>query len=376
MGFIDRIRAAIGLPGMSTAGVGYVGLASPWADRPTHLATVPPIVLADVLGTDAALPIDRAAAIRVPALSRSRGLIVGTIPRVPLVALDAAGNHVDVPAWLTSTAGPLTPFHRMLWTVDDLFFYGWSLWAVERDDDDEVIDAYRVEYGRWHFDDDGVVMIDDVPARDDSVVLIPGINGGILDEAAVTLSQASRLAAAATRAADNPSAQVELHQTNDAPMTDKAIDALIARWSAARRGENGGVSFTTSGIEVKEHGASSEHLLIEGRNASAVDIARHAGLPATMIDATLSGSSLSYQNTAARLTELVTFGLSPLMAAIAARLSQDDVTPPGLTIAFDTTDTIRDLAALFGPGDAPVDAITIAPTTTEKDETHDRPNHR
>lgn len=369
MGFIDRIRAAIGLPGMSTAGVGYVGLASPWADRPTHLEKVPPIVLADILGTDAVLPIDRAAAVRVPALSRARGLIVGTIPRVPLVALDAHGNPVDVPAWLTSTAGPLTPFHRMLWTVDDLFFYGWSLWAVERDDDGAVIDAWRVEYGRWNFDDEGVVMIDDVPARDDSVVLIPGINAGILDEAAVTLSQASRLAAAATRAADNPSAQVELHQTNDAPMTDKAIDALIARWSAARRGDNGGVAFTTSGIEVKEHGASSEHLLIEGRNASAVDIARHAGLPATMIDATLSGSSLSYQNTAARLTELVTFGLSPLMAAIAARLSQDDVTPAGVTIAFDTTDTIRDLAALFGTGDTPVDAITIDPTTTEKDET-------
>lgn len=345
MSFIDRIRESLNLPGALASAGGNVGLASPWRAS-SHLEKLTPLVLADVFGTDAAIPMDRAGAMQVPALARARGLIVSTIARVPLVARAEDGSEVDIP-WIDSTDTEITPFHRMLWTIDDLFFHGWSLWALERDDDDEVIHAYRVEYGCWTFNDEGVIEIDGEVAADDEVILIPGINDGMLAEANVTLSQATRLASAATRAADNPAAQVELHQTNDAPMTDDDIDKLIRRWTKARRGENGGVAFTTAGIEVKEHGASSEHLLLEGRNASAVDIARHAGIPATMIDATLSGSSLSYQNSSARLVELVTFGLSPLMAAVAAALSNDKLTPPGVVLSFDTTTVIDNLNELL-----------------------------
>lgn len=346
MGFIDRIRDALDLTGALTlAGTGHVGIASPWRNG-SHLGTVHPVVLADIYDLDRH-PLDRASAMRVPALARARGLIVSTIARVPLVATAADGSTVDEPVWISDTSGDITPFHRMLWTIDDLFFFGWSLWALGRDDDGDVVTASRVEYGRWSINDEGVVVVDDIEARADDVVLIPGINEGILAEADVTLAQARRLAEASTRAADNPAAQVELHQTNEAPMTDEQIDKLISRWVKARKGENGGVAFTTSGIEVKEHGASSEHLLLDGRNASAVDIARHAGIPATMIDATLSGSSLSYQNSSARMVELVTFGLSPLMAATAAALSQDNITPPGVTLAFDTTSVIDNLNDLL-----------------------------
>jgi len=346
MSFIDRIREALNLPGALDAAGANVGLASPWRTS-SHLEKISPLVLADVFGTDAAIPMDRAGAMQVPALARARGLIVSTIARVPLVARAADGSEVDNPPWIDSTDTEITPFHRMLWTIDDLFFYGWSLWALERDADGDVIHAYRVEYGLWTVNDEGVIEVDGVIAAADDVILIPGINDGMLAEANITLSQATRLAAAATRAADNPAAQVELHQTNDAPMTEDDIDRLIRRWTKARRGENGGVAFTTAGIEVKEHGASSEHLLLEGRNASAVDIARHAGIPATMIDATLSGSSLSYQNSSARLVELVTFGLSPLMAAVAAALSHDKLTPPGVILSFDTTTVIDNLNELL-----------------------------
>uniref|UniRef100_UPI0013CF363E phage portal protein n=1 Tax=Pseudomonas viridiflava TaxID=33069 RepID=UPI0013CF363E len=91
---------------------------------------------------------------------------------------------------------------------------------------------------------------------------------------------------------------------------------------AARRGENGGVGYTNSAIEVKEHGAINEHLLVEGRNAAAVEIARIAGIPAVLLDAGAEGkSSMSYDNAQGRNAELVDYGLRPLMAAIAGRLS-------------------------------------------------------
>lgn len=339
MGLLDRIREPI----QRLTAPATMQLASPWSSpHPHHLA---PVIHTDVLGAmPRALTRDRA--ILIPALSRARQLIVSTIPRVPLVAKTADGGDVELPAFLAASSGTISPFHRMLWTIDDLFFYGWALWAVTRDDTGTITDAARVPYDMWEFDDKGTVIIDHTPADADAVILIPGVGEGILTYGAATLTEAINISNAVQRAAETPSAQIELHQTNEAPMTREKVDELVAAWAKARRGENGGVAYTSSGIEVREHGAAKEHLLIEGRNAVSVDVARHAGIPATLIDATLSGSSISYQNTSARMAELITFGLSPLMYAVTARLSQDDVTPPGIRIEFDSNTVIEELRPL------------------------------
>lgn len=338
MGILDRIREP--LRHLTVPATGTLAIASPWAPQ-SHLA---PVIHADILGT---LPrrVTREQAIQIPALSRARQLIVSTIPRLPLTATQG-DTDTDVPTWLTSSIGALSPFHRMLWTVDDLFFYGWALWALDRDADGAIVAAARVPYDQWQFTDAGEVKINDTVAAEDEVMLIPGIGEGILQFGAATLSEAINLANAVQRAAETPNANIELHQTNDAPMTQEQVRELIAGWAKARRGENGGVAYTSNGIEVREHGAAMEHLLIQGRNAVAVDVARHAGIPATMIDATLSGSSISYQNTSARMSELITFGLSPILSAVAARLSQDDITPPGMQINFDATSVIESLRPL------------------------------
>lgn len=339
MTFFDRLREPLERISR-TAAPTALPLASPWSgEHPHHLL---PAIETEIFGTTRRA-ISRDDAIQIPALSRARQLIVSTIPRLPLVATAADGSPLDVPEWLRTSSGALSPFHRMLWTIDDLFFYGWSLWAITRDERGSITDAARVPYTMWHFDEQGQVIVNGIAAGEQDVILIPGNGEGILVYGAATLAEAMNISRAIQKAAETPSAQIELHQTNEAPMTQEQIDHLIARWSQARRGENGGVAFTSSGIEVREHGAAKEHLLIEGRNAVAVDVARHAGIPATMIDATLSGSSISYQNTSARMAELITFGLAPLMYAVAARLSQDDVTPPGMTIDFDSTTVIESL---------------------------------
>lgn len=340
MGILDRIREPLQ---RLTAPPGTMPLASPWSSpHPHHLA---PVIHHEIIGTGLRR-ISREQAVQIPALSRARQLIVATIPRVPLIAKHADGTDAALPEFLTASTGTLSPFHRMLWTIDDLFFYGWALWVVERDATGTITDAARVPYSRWSFDDDGAVLIDDVAAQADEVVLIPGVGEGILTYGAATLAEALNISNAIQRAAETPSAQIELHQTNEAPMTREQVLELIGDWARARRGENGGVAFTSAGIEVREHGAAKEHLLIEGRNAVAVDVARHAGIPATLIDATLSGSSISYQNTSARMAELITFGLSPLMFAVSTRLSQDDVTPPGVRVEFDSNTVIEELRPL------------------------------
>lgn len=339
MGIISRIKDALNAPALYHPNA----IASPLSSGDI---LAPVFAGLDLPSLDGAVTRDMAMA--VPALARARTLICSTIAGVPLVSVDSKGDDDGrTPDYIETTYGDVSPYHRMLWTIDDLFFHGWSLWAVERDNHGLVIDAARVPFEMWSLDQEGNVLVDGQPARADDVCLIPGISEGILTTGRSSIAQAHQLLRAAARAADNPSAQVELHQTNDAPMTEEDVDRLIARWARARAGENGGVAYTSNGIEVKEHGASSEHLLIEGRNAAAVDIARHANLPATMVDATLSGSSLSYQNTAARMSELVTFGLSPLMNAVGARLSQNDMTAPNIRLRFDLDQTFDDLSRVY-----------------------------
>lgn len=339
MGIISRIKDALNAPALYHPNA----IASPLSSSDI---LAPVFAGLDLPSLDGAVTRDMAMA--VPALARARTLICSTIAGVPLVSVDSKGDDDGrTPDYIETTYGDVSPYHRMLWTIDDLFFHGWSLWAVERDNHGLVIDAARVPFEMWSLDQEGNVLVDGQPARADDVCLIPGISEGILTTGRSSIAQAHQLLRAAARAADNPSAQVELHQTNDAPMTEEEVDRLIARWARARAGENGGVAYTSNGVEVKEHGASSEHLLIEGRNAAAVDIARHANLPATMVDATLSGSSLSYQNTAARMSELVTFGLSPLMNAVAARLSQNDMTAPNIRLRFDLDQTFDDLSRVY-----------------------------
>lgn len=338
MPIFDKLTAPI-----ARAVTGSMPLASPWQSaHPHHLDS---IVYNDIFGKAGRRSVSRNEAVQIPALSRARLLITSTIPRLPLKATYVeTGEPAVVPYWLNHSEGTVTPFHRMLWTVDDLFFYGWSLWSLERDQSSgDITSAARVPYARWGFDDNGNIKVDDKPVWDDDVMLIPGVSEGILTYGAATLAEAIHLANAVQKAAETPSAHTELHQTNDAPMTEDEVRALINSWAAARRGENGGVAFTSAGIEVREHGAPSEHLLINARNAVSVDVARHAGIPASMVDAYLSGSSISYANTSARMAELITFGLSPLMNSVTARLSQDDITPHGVAIEYDTTTVVDQL---------------------------------
>lgn len=320
-------------------------LASPLADT----SVLAPVLIPTI--DDA--PASRDQAMTVPALLRARNLICSTVGRMQIIAHKGGVDLPQQPAWISRTDGPLSPFHRALWTADDLLFHGWSLWSVTRDFHGHVLTADRINFADWSFAPDGRVLVlgQSVPAN--NVVLIPGIHEGILRHGASTIREALAISAGVTRAVETPAAAIELHQTNDRPITLEEIERLKADWVKARKGAGGGVAYTSSAIEVKEHGAPREHLLVEGRNAVAVDIARLAGIPASMIDATLGGTSLSYSNTASRLAELIAFGIAPMMAALTARLGMDDVVPRGVALRIDTTEAVEVLKTFIVPDDGP-----------------------
>lgn len=312
-------------------------IASPLS-RPNHLAHV---MAPDWFPAS----IDRDRAMRVPAVARARLVICSTIAGYPLVVSNRSGRLDRQPPWVDRTSGPISPYHRMLWTVDDLLFYGVSLWAVDRGADRQVLAADRVPWDAWTLTNDGIVFhrrntetgtVTDELADPDSVILIPGNDGGLLEHGIDAIAQALAISASVGRFVANPSAYLELHQTNDVPISVADRDELIAGWAAARRGESGGVAFTSAGVEVREHGAAQEHLLIEGRTAAALDIARAAGIPGAIVDAVI-GEGLTYQNADTKTGDLHRYGLSSYTRAISARLGLDDMVPAGQSVAFRLT---------------------------------------
>jgi type III secretory pathway component EscV len=170
----------------------------------------------------------------------------------------------------------------------------------------------------------------------DGLVFIPGFGEGILVTSQVAIRTAAALSAQASDAARTPF-KLELHQTTADVLTDSEIAELIRRAREALA-SNSGVLYTNAAVEARVHPVDAQQLLIDGRNASAVDMARIASLPAALVDATTAGASLTYETTQGRNQQAVDYGLAAYMAAVTSRLSLDDVVPRGQRVAFQAGD--------------------------------------
>jgi hypothetical protein len=292
-------------------------IATPWGS-----ADLARIVYEEVFGSDVP-PNTRAAAMRIPAVARARNLIVGTIARFPLVPL--VGDE-----------------QRTAWTVDDLIFYGWSLWELRRgaaSSGSWPLSAARIGRERWELDGDNHLHVDGMLVRDTSdLILIPGLHEGILSYGCDAIRDTKALYAIVRERLNNPVPQVDLHQTGGKQLNGDEIATLRNDWAAARTGRNGGVAYTNEWIEAKPFGSGGENLLIEARNAAALDLARLVGVHGGMIDATTPKASLNYETTTGRNGEFLDLDLALYMTPLTARLSLDDVSPRGRRIALDTVD--------------------------------------
>ncbi len=325
------------------------------------------VVFADILGDGAAelLPMTRAAAMRVPAVARARHLTVGTIAKLPLEAFHGPDRIEPAPYWMQGTdgqagrysAGELqklgitaqSPWSRMLWTVDDLMFYGLCAWlATDRyAEDGRPSRLLRIPWSSWSVDEDGrVVDLDGKPYPAGDVIVIPGPHEGILTFAQITIQTAAQLEQTAADVARRPF-RLELHQTTDVELTKVERREIVNEVRAALA-DSDGVLFTNSAVETKDHALNSEALLIAGRNASALDVARHVSMPAAMLDATTEGSSLEYNTAVARNQQWIDYGLTLYMDPITSRLGMDDVLPRGERAAFDVVDLTSPVATPTG----------------------------
>ena len=334
-------------------------IASPWSSSDLQR-----IVFEDIFGEE--IPQNtRSVSMRIPAVARARGLLVSTIARLPMVQLgvdeqippltDAAARAAfrdAQPTWLYRSDDGTSPQHKLAWTVDDLIFYGWSCWWRTNGADGFPLSTQRINMGDWQVTADGKVeVVGHENVKSSDVILIPGFHEGILSYGAEPLRDARQLYAVVRQRLASPIPPINLHQVEGEPLTETEIDALIDRWVTARNNPtNGGVGYSNKAIEVIElTGGDDSALMIEARNAAAVDMARMIGVSAGMIDATAPKASLNYETQSGRNQEFVDLDLQQYIAPIEARLSMDDVSPRSKHVAFDLTNYTAPVPSPTGP---------------------------
>ena len=164
-------------------------------------------------------------------------------------------------------------------------------------------------------------------------------NGGWLRNGATAINTAASLEAATLMYSESPIPTVAL-KNNGADLPAEQVDALLEAWEDARA--NRSTAYLNSSIEAQTMGFSARDVqLVEGKQASALAIARLAGLDPVWCGAGVPGSSLTYANRVDLYRNLLDTALRPIMALVEQRLSMGDITPRGHEIKFDTTAFLR-----------------------------------
>lgn len=299
---------------------------SPWSDN-SHLAPVLFPNLADSL-----LPVSSGEALQVPPVTRALFLYSTIAAGFPLVTSNGAAD------WLNTTEGAVTPAHRTASIIQSLILRGASCLWVERDDEGYVSKADHIPDSWWSINSDGFILINNELVNQSSVVYIPSLlPTGFLEYGKATIRQYLSICSTITNRAANPTPLLEIHITDDFEGEPEELQETLENWAAARQSPNGAVAITPKGIELNTPGAQANEdgaMLLQARNAVRLDVANFLNINAAMLDGN-NGTSDTYSNTLQNQSELINLSLDSFLKPIEARLSQDDVTRPGITVSFD-----------------------------------------
>ena len=349
-------------------GTGWAGTPStaaystPWATG----ASLAPVIIAgqEILRTST--QVTMAQAMGIPPIARAVMMYTAVVAGQPLTAAGEVPQGVDL-SWLNSTGeGALSPAVRNAQLVQDIFFAGHTLLQVTRDSDGYVNDAVRMPLDRWNLDEAGYVLIDGQEVHQDSVVYIPGLLPfGFLTYAASTIRHYEAMTATLESRSANPVPLIAIYVDEDCPLDDDEIQQVLDNWSAARKAKNGAVAVVPKGIRIEVLGEGSDdgQMLTSARNAARLDVANFVNLTAALVDGN-NGTSGTYENTLQNQNEFNALSLPLFTLPIAARLSQDDVTPPGVSVQFDASAFDAAPSDAQGNLGTAVSLTKPAPTTT------------
>lgn len=327
---LDIIRRA-GSWASGAAGVWepVTGISSPFGPRGDLAGVILSQDAADTIRGGSALTIDKA--MKVPAVARAAAQITASVAQI---GFEAEGGTVG---WLTGpTDGPVSGPYMWSQCAMDLFWQQACVLAItDRGPAGLPSAVQRVPLGLWSVDQDGRVLVDGTDPGQHNLIYVPGlIPGGFLAMAGEHVEHYLGLLRTISSRSKNPIPLIELHLTEDWAGTDDELTLVRDNWAKARAHENGAVAITPRGIDANPMMAGSsddQAMLIQARNAARLDVANFANLPANMLEGD-NGASGTYQNTLQKHSEFIRLSLPLFTVPIAARLSQNDVTPDGVRV--------------------------------------------
>jgi hypothetical protein len=311
--------------------------------------TLQTFALSEALGADLASvnAVTRETALRIPAVKRSHDIVCGVLARMPWRQYAGDAELAKQPEWLTNSKSGVSPRNLRWGVASDLFLGGWAVIGFELDADKRPIDALHIPAGWWSPDPAaGGFKIDPRidPRYSQLVVAISlgyGSNGMLVD-GFDTIQQSRLVEQAYSDRIENPIPSTDLTIAADRwdGWSKTEREEFRRLWIAGRSAAGGSVALKPDWVTANYSGAIPTDLFESGRNAVRLDIANHAGIPASLLEGSKHGGSsgeMSYSNETDRRNELWDFGLAKYADAIEARLSLDDVCPTGESIRVDTS---------------------------------------
>lgn len=310
------------------------GVMFPWS---VTSSTLQALVYKDVYGTTDNEIVTRDSAMRVAPVKRGRAVIIGRLGDLPL----ELGEFVEgvfvadevQPAHLTQVDGvESTPWRRFAWSLDDVLFTGWSLWAVDRDDAGAITASDRIARHLWRFDADsptgvqiqiGLVWVN--VTDDKSVLLFAGPDDGLLVNAHDSIVGWRHMERAWVGRVRNPIPLMVLREKEAGTVRQTEAQGYVDALAAGRLSPNGAIAFIPATLDLDVHGEVQADLFNEGRNAARIDIANHMNLPVSYLDGSTATSSLTYTTQEGSRAQIID-DLEYWLAPFEARLSQADVT--------------------------------------------------
>lgn len=279
--------------------------------------------------------VTRDTAVQIPPVAKAEK-ILKTLADIPLVAYRGAEPLASQPTWLQRTDGVISPWHRMAYTISDLFYDGWAVWYVERGAAGQIIRAAHVAKGRTRVQD-GSLYIDDILVTRDQVIVFAGPDRGLIAEAAETIKGARALTKAWVGRVQSPIPLTVLKESiENHNLSAEEIKQVVNDWVAARQSSTGATGFVPYGLELETHtGTDDSSLFTEGRNNIRLDIANFANLPAAMLDGSTATASLTYVTQEGQRSTFNEQSVRYWLAPIEHRLSLDDCVPAGQRVRFD-----------------------------------------
>lgn len=305
---------------------------------PFSEGSLSPLIASDIFGVDVA-PVTRDEALRVGAVVKGRAVLHSLITPRPLVAYRGSERLAVQPTWLYRSDSGVPVQTRTALILDDLIFNDSSLlYVTARGADGSILDAVHVAYSRWTVLPDGSINIDGQPANPDDCIWLQGPWPGLLAVGAEKVRESRNLDRSAAARARNPIPTFEIHVTGDNPLEPEEAQQLAQAVAAARRQPDGAVIVTPSNVDLRVHGDRAVDYHESARNAVRLDFASYFGLPSSLLESGVAGTSLEYSTEQGKRNEVFDYAIAYWTTPIQAWLSQDRVTPRGTRIAFDFSD--------------------------------------